>query len=214
LDVGSGKADFSIDGLDKSKFNPQFQTALRGPGKYNLMFANCDRQLYLWVNDSIVQVTNYPDLQNDMPEPADLQPVGVASSGVKMKLSHLNISRDIYYIAMSAKEQKEEMHDYIAVPPDILAGNFERFFSDPAKWKYLEPGNMKSVAFPLGSDDFFAMGDNSAKSSDSRKWGTVPRDLLIGKAFFVYWPHSWNRVPGTTIPFPFFPNFSRMGFVR
>jgi hypothetical protein len=37
---------------------------------------------------------------------------------------------------------------------------------------------------------------------------------MIGKALYVYWPHSWDKIPGTDIPFPFFPNFERMGFVR
>ena len=222
LDVGSGQADFSIDGVEQTQFDPQFQTVLHGPGKYDLMFANCDRRLYLWINGSIVQFADYPDLQNDLPNAADLQPVGVASSGVKMKLSHLKIFRDIYYIATSLRERREEMYDYISVPPDIADGNFEQFFSDPRQWRRaLDDNNMAEVDFRMYKDElhpekneFFAMGDNSAKSSDSRFWGTVPRELLIGKAFFVYWPHSWDRVPGTKIPFPYFPNFPRMGFVR
>jgi signal peptidase I len=32
------------------------------------------------------------------------------------------------------------------------------------------------------------MGDNRAQSCDSRTWGSVPRDKLIGIVFFVYWP--------------------------
>ena len=39
-------------------------------------------------------------------------------------------------------------------------------------------------------------------------------ELLIGKALFIYWPHSWNKIPYVNIPFPLFPNFARMGFVR
>jgi signal peptidase I len=35
---------------------------------------------------------------------------------------------------------------------------------------------------------YFAMGDNSYNSSDSRFWGTVPQDNLMGRALFVYWP--------------------------
>ena len=35
---------------------------------------------------------------------------------------------------------------------------------------------------------FFAMGDNSANSRDSREWGHVPLDNLIGRAFVVFWP--------------------------
>ena len=36
------------------------------------------------------------------------------------------------------------------------------------------------------------------------------RCLLIGKALSVYWPHSWDQIPGTPIPFPLFPNIADM----
>jgi signal peptidase I len=32
------------------------------------------------------------------------------------------------------------------------------------------------------------MGDNTMNSSDSRYWGPFPKDRVIGKSFFVYWP--------------------------
>jgi signal peptidase I len=35
---------------------------------------------------------------------------------------------------------------------------------------------------------YFMMGDNRSQSCDSRTWGAVPRDKLIGIVFFVYWP--------------------------
>ena len=37
-------------------------------------------------------------------------------------------------------------------------------------------------------DHFFMMGDNRGASDDSRFWGPVPRDWIIGQAFFTYWP--------------------------
>jgi signal peptidase I len=220
IDVGTGLADLAIEGLDKSAFNPKIQTVVKGPGKYDLMFANCDRRLFLWVNGQSLPFADYDDLQNDIPTEADLQPVGVASAGVKMKVEHLKILRDIYYIAMHS----QRMYDYSNFPQEIEMGDSERFFSNPNRWKYTDRNkdtwnyfdekNMCYVDYSLQENQFFAMGDNSAKSLDSRSWGAVPRELLIGKAFFVYWPHSWNRIPGTGIPFPFFPNFARMGFVR
>jgi signal peptidase I len=36
--------------------------------------------------------------------------------------------------------------------------------------------------------EYFMMGDNRSESCDSRSWGAVPRDKLIGTVFFVYWP--------------------------
>lgn len=34
----------------------------------------------------------------------------------------------------------------------------------------------------------YVLGDNSASSSDSRVWGFVPEENIIGKAAFIYWP--------------------------
>ena len=42
------------------------------------------------------------------------------------------------------------------------------------------------VSVPDG--DLFLMGDNRNSSSDSRVWGTLPLEDVIGKAVFVYWP--------------------------
>ena len=60
-------------------------------------------------------------------------------------------------------------------------------------------------------DQFLPMGDNSPQSMDGRVWDGpkyVERDLLIGRALFVYWPHTLNE------PIRYFPNFGRMGFIR
>jgi len=37
-------------------------------------------------------------------------------------------------------------------------------------------------------DHYFMMGDNRGASDDSRYWGPVPRDWIVGSAFISYWP--------------------------
>ena len=72
--------------------------------------------------------------------------------------------------------------------------------------------------FTLGPDEFFVCGDNSPNSMDARLWpspglgnlqpdgtraqyrtGTVPRDYLVGKAFFVYWPGPFKPFNDTKL---------------
>jgi signal peptidase I len=56
---------------------------------------------------------------------------------------------------------------------------------------YVEPGRRANRAFGptrIKPDRYFMMGDNRVQSCDSRDWGTVPRDQLIGKVFATYWP--------------------------
>ncbi len=43
-------------------------------------------------------------------------------------------------------------------------------------------------ALELGPDEYFAMGDNSASSKDSRGWGTVPAPNMLGRGFIIFWP--------------------------
>jgi signal peptidase I len=45
-------------------------------------------------------------------------------------------------------------------------------------------------SFTVPSHSYFALGDNSYNSSDSRYWGIVPERNVIGRGFFVYWPFS------------------------
>ena len=53
-----------------------------------------------------------------------------------------------------------------------------------------------SDTFTLPPKSYFALGDNSYNSSDSRAWGVVPEQNVVGRGLFVYWPftHHWGFV--------------------
>jgi signal peptidase I len=53
-----------------------------------------------------------------------------------------------------------------------------------------------SASFRVPAHGYFAMGDNSANSLDSRYWGPVPEENLVGRGLFVYWPFNrhWGLV--------------------
>ncbi len=202
IDLATGEATLSISSL--RDFAPVGQTSIRAPGKYDVSFSNVDERLLLSVNGQMISFdgpTTYQPLSNKrpvstMPEvgsnvATDLSPVGIAvEDGASVNVSHLKIRRDIYYTA------------------------------DPG------PGGVdfaletdRSRILDLQDDQFFMLGDNSPRSKDGRYWrpeNYVDRRLLIGKALFVYWPHSFNYVElgSKKIPFPFWPNFERMRFVH
>jgi len=48
------------------------------------------------------------------------------------------------------------------------------------------------ITVPQG--EFFVMGDNRQFSSDSREWGFLEKNKIIGKSFFVYWPFNTMRI--------------------
>jgi signal peptidase I len=47
--------------------------------------------------------------------------------------------------------------------------------------------------FQIPQDQYFVMGDNRDNSQDSRYWGTVPKDYIIGRAGFVYYSFDISK---------------------
>ena len=63
---------------------------------------------------------------------------------------------------------------------------------DQSDWTIRPCRGLGGCDFPdeitIPPDHYFMMGDNRGASDDSRYWGPVPRDWLIGEAFATYWP--------------------------
>jgi signal peptidase I len=206
-------------------------TAWKGAGRHDVTFANVDNRLTFWLDGRPVfgDGLTYDDLPNAHPEPTDddLRPARVAVRGVKARLSGLVLKRDIYYT------QNPGYPDYAGGWDSRLPrspAELSELLADPKKVTALGP--LVPSEYTIGEDRFFMLGDNSPRSKDSRGWGLgdsewdtvnrqkweVPRTMLTGKAFCIYWPHGKPFGPdirlGPDFRVPFRPYFERMHWIH
>ncbi|MCA9055733.1 MAG: signal peptidase I, partial [Planctomycetaceae bacterium] len=169
------------------------ETAVRGSGEWELSFANVDDRLCLWVDGDLVdfgtgaELNHPPTSVRRRPQWSDLAPVGIAAEKVSVHVEQLELDRDIYYRSKgggfdwSGGRLADSMDD-----PDAWYRNYEQYRSEISLMDHME------ISIP--DDHYLALGDNSPRSSDSRYWSegrqTVPRGHLVGKAFWIYWPHG------------------------
>ena len=136
-------------------------------------------------------------------------PPRVYGEGGAFELTHLVVERDVYYYHDTSVRS-------LALP-----------------WAPRTGWGSADAPILLRQDGFFMLGDNTSASKDSRLWdqvgphlvdrgeafqlGTVPKDQLIGKAFFVYWPSGhrleWLPLPGLN-RFGIIPDVGRMRWIR
>lgn len=140
--------------------------------------------------------------------------VHISATGMDAQFWHLKLFRDIYYRYTQQVEPGAITRDGTRVTNPL----------------YGRPGHgVMGNPISLGENDLFVLGDNSLKSKDSRLWwevgphmeqryetghyqlGTVPRDQMVGRAVFVYWPSGYRLFgTGPTIV----PNVGDMRFIR
>ncbi len=214
-------------------------TALQGIGHHDVEFANVDDRLTLWVDGKPVFQDGLPydetEETSHTPTQKDLDPAGIALKATKASVSDLVLKRDIYY-TQTAKHADYRIPGSEESGEPRSPGEYSGvnmmfdFLADPARFAIL--GTLKSTDYEIRPNHFMMLGDNSPHSSDSREWHSedidwrtderasweVPRSLLIGKAFFVYWPHGKPFGPDVRINrdirIPFRPYFERMKWIR
>jgi signal peptidase I len=84
-------------------------------------------------------------------------------------------------LAIGAISRSEDGHDTGYLIPDGQSGSL------------ISP---ESPSYTIGESEYFMCGDNTDASYDSRYWGGVPEQNLVGPAWVVYWPfgHHWGRI--------------------
>ena len=100
------------------------------------------------------------------------------------------------------KNPRDESQDFIkrimALPGDMIKVERNSVYlnGELLNEKYLPAGiQTNSGSFLLegtdvkvGPNQYFVFGDNRPHSSDSREWGAITREEIVGKTFFRYWP--------------------------
>ncbi len=158
--------------------------------------------LFLWVRDIVISAVVSVLIIMFL-----YQPVRVEGTSMLPRLEdhdRLFINKFVYRISAIHRSdvvvfhyprdpEKSYIKRVIALPGDRLAIERGQVWVNGKALKeayvpeeYRDTRSMAETVIP--ADTYFVMGDHRSISSDSREFGPVDRDLIYGKAVFVYWP--------------------------
>jgi len=116
---------------------------------------------------------------------------------------------DIIIFKFPLDPKKDFVKRVIGLPGDTIEIRKKEVYVN--KKRLIEPYAVHSdnwdTGFPrdeygpvkVPSDSLFVLGDNRDSSEDSRYWGYVPKENIIGKAFLIYWPPWRIRILKTPL---------------
>jgi signal peptidase I len=144
----------------------------RGPGDHLLPYRKIQR--------GDVIVFHYPV---DPKQHFVKRVIGVPGDRLRM------VNKTVY---INGKPLSEPYVRFIEPPSNLLRDNFPRtdmpvIYGMEGKWwvemrKLVEDGELI-----VPQENYFVMGDNRDDSQDSRYWGFVPRENIIGRPLLIYW---------------------------
>ena len=80
--------------------------------------------------------------------------------------------------------------DRITVAKGVVSVN-----GHPLSEPYIAAPPLYSGAWLVPEGELFVLGDNRNDSSDSHSWGMLPKNEIVGKSLFIYWPYDeWKLI--------------------
>ena len=117
-----------------------------------------------------------------------------------LPLAHQPDRGDVIVFRAPNNPGKDFVKRVIGMPGERVRISGGEIFIDGARLgkKYVADSDLKrdvdcvpnTLGCVLGEDEYFVLGDNRDHSSDSRDWGPVDLEEIVGKVWFVYWPPS------------------------
>ncbi len=163
---GNGQVALARIGPKGPEFGNPTRPCKVNAGTYKLRFANVDARLAVWVDDKRIDFGiegDYSPVEPNGYEPEDRDKEGWTRENDIDKPASIGARGPV------AAVKGIKLHR------DVF---YTRSGGDQTQADifYVQPGH------------YMCLGDNSAQSSDSRKWGVVPERLMLGKAVFVFFP--------------------------
>lgn len=163
---GNGEVSLARVGPMGAEFGNPTKPCNVKEGTHKLRFANVDCRLWVWVDDKRIDFGSAADYSPyEMPKP---DPEDTANEGWT-RANDIEAPASIGAKGPVAKVSGIKLHRDVY----YTRGGGDQAGADIF---YVQPGH------------YLCLGDNSAQSSDSRKWGVVPERLMLGKAVFVFFP--------------------------
>lgn len=120
------------------------------------------------------------------------------TEGKYVPFAHSPERGDIVVFREPVREDRDFVKRVIGLPGELVEVHSGSVFINGAELDepYLDEANLSgemnciplSTDCRLGAEQYFVLGDNRPNSNDSRAWGAVPEENIVGKVWFVYWP--------------------------
>ena len=181
LKFGDASINLVVDGHEVAEWSRH-----SAPQRFRLRCAYVDQRILVWMDEKLVvewmddgpEIDLYPLDYASRPGQSlsgDLQPISIRSIGDSVKLTEVQVLRDLYHT------QDVGLVDFL---PD---GSGRDLMGNVREFKRFRDGRMRTKEFTVGPYQYFALGDNSEQSLDGRHWKHghfVDERMIVGRVLF------------------------------